>query len=153
MKTVPLLSSMEGLGRRREYSCPLLQGDIAASHSCTVTCLTHPRTFPLMWKISKAKCCVLWIHCYLGAALCLKPLLMKFDINWFQLHFQMSLSFGRMGTCFLTDYYYRNTLLSVNLQRGVEKNHALFICNFFSTTDTVLYSSKARIPLLSGLLW
>lgn len=149
MEAVPLLSSMEGLGRRKEYSSHLLQGDIAVSCSCTVICLTHPTTLPLMRKISKAKCCMLWSNCYSCAALCLSPPLMKFDINWFQLDFQMGLSFGEMGTFLVMDYEDQN--VSVSLQRDVEQNHALFIWNFFSATDIFLYSSKTSIPFLSGL--
>lgn len=44
---------------------------------------------------------------------------MKFDINWFQLHFQMGLSCGGMGACFVMDYFCQNSLLAANLQRDV----------------------------------
>lgn len=139
-------------GQEEEYSSHLPQGDIAVSCSCIVICLTHPRTLPLMRKISKAKCCMLWSNCYSCAALCLSPPHMKFDINWFQLDFQMGLSFGEMGTVLVMDYEDQN--VSVSLRRGVEQNHALFIIwNFFSATDIFLYSFKTSIPLLSGLLW
>lgn len=49
---------------------------------------------------------------------------MKFDISWFQLHFQMDLPSGGTGACFVMDYYCQNSLLAASLQRDVVQNHA-----------------------------
>lgn len=92
MKAVPLLSRMEELGRRREHNSPSLQEDIAASPS-----LFNPsQDFSFNEKNIQSQ--VLWSECYLCAALCLRPPLMKFGISLFQLEFQMFLSFGGMRT-------------------------------------------------------